>query len=127
MKSLFLRIFLSFWVAIALFVVLAILAVVAFRPQRNRTWESLAINSLAESVSVYEQGGQKQLRAYLDNLELTQHVRVHIYDEQGNEISGRAAPSWLEHIALGKPIPPRDGILFPTPRVIVETKPFAAA
>ncbi len=41
MKSLFLKIFFSFWLAIALFVVLAILVVMVFRPQRNPTWESL--------------------------------------------------------------------------------------
>ena len=122
MKSLFLRIFLSFWLAIALFVVLAILAVVAFRPQRNPTWESLATSALADSVGVYEQGGAHQLRAYLENLESTQHVRAHVFDEQGNEISGRAAPVWLEHIALGKPLLNRDGILFPAPRVIVESR-----
>jgi len=122
MKSLFLRIFLSFWLAIALFVVLAILAVVAFRPQRTPTWESLATTALADSVDAYEQGGAHQLRAYLENLEATQHVRAHVFDEQGNEISGRAAPAWLEHLALGKPLLPRDGILFPAPRVIVESR-----
>jgi two-component system sensor histidine kinase CpxA len=122
MKSLFLRIFLSFWLAIALFVVLAILAVVAFRPQRNPTWESLATTSLADAVGVYEQGGAHELRAYLESVEAAQHVHVHIFDEQGNEISGRAAPAWLEHIALGKPVPPRDGILFPAPRVMVESR-----
>jgi len=37
MKSLFLKIFLSFWVAQALFLVLAILVMLAFRPQRNST------------------------------------------------------------------------------------------
>jgi two-component system sensor histidine kinase CpxA len=122
MKSLFLRIFLSFWLAIALFVVLAILAVEVFRPQRNPTWESLATNTLADSVAAYEQGGRHQLREYLGGIEAAQHVRIHIFDEQGNEISGRAAPVWLEHIALGKPIPARDGILFPTPRVVVESR-----
>lgn len=122
MKSLFLRIFLSFWLAIALFVVLAILAVEVFRPQRNPTWESLATNTLADSVAAYEQGGRHQLRDYLQGIEIAQHVRIHIFDEQGNEISGRAAPVWLEHIALGKPIPARDGILFPTPRVVIESR-----
>jgi signal transduction histidine kinase len=122
MKSLFLRIFLSFWGAIALFVVLTILAVVAFRPQRNPTWTSLATTSLADAVGVYEQGGPHRLREYLENLELTQRVRVHVFDEQGNEISGRAAPVWLEHMALGKPLPPRDGLLIPAPRVMIESR-----
>jgi len=122
MKSLFLRIFLSFWLAIALFVMLTILAVVVFRPQRNPTWTSLATTSLADAVGIYEQGGAQRLRGYLENLELTQRVHVHIFDEQGNEISGRHAPAWIEHLALGKPLPPRDGILIPSPRVVVESR-----
>ena len=51
MKSLFLKIFLSFWLAIALFVVLAILVVMVFRPQRNPTWESLRSTALADAIS----------------------------------------------------------------------------
>ena len=122
MKTLFLRIFLSFWMAIALFVLLAILTVEVFRPQRNPTWESLATNTLTDSLAAYEQGGQHQIREYLENLEATEHVRVHVFDEQGNEISGRAAPVWVEHLALGKPVSPRDGILFPAPRIVVESR-----
>ncbi len=122
MKSLFLRIFLSFWLAIALFVMLTILAVVVLRPQRNPTWTSLVTTSLADSVAAYEQGGPHRLREYLDNLELTQRVHAHVFDEQGNEISGRAAPGWLEHMALGKPLPRRDGIRIPAPRVMIESR-----
>ncbi len=122
MKSLFLRIFLSFWLAIALFVMLTILAVVVLRPQRNPTWTSLVTTSLADSVAAYEQGGPHRLREYLDNLELTQRVHAHVFDEQGNEISGRAAPGWLEHMALGKPLPRRDRILIPAPRVMIESR-----
>src|SRR2546429_6272128 len=101
---------------------MAVLTVVVLRPQRNPTWESLATTALADSVAAYEQGGPHQLRTYLENLEATQHVRAHVFDEQGDEISGRAAPVWLEHLALGKPVHPRDGILFPTPRVQVESR-----
>lgn len=122
MKSLFLRIFLSFWLAIALFVMLTVLAVMVLRPQRNPTWTSLATTSLADSVAAYEQGGPHRLREYLENLELTQHVHAHVFDEQGNEISGRAAPVWLEHMALGKPLPRRDGILIGAPRVMIESR-----
>jgi two-component system sensor histidine kinase CpxA len=122
MKSLFLRIFLSFWLAIALFVMLTFLAVLVLRPQRNPTWTSLATTSLADSVAVYEQEGPHRLRDYLENLELTQRVHAHVFDEQGNEISGRGAPVWLEHMALGKPLPPRDGILIPAPRVMIESR-----
>jgi len=49
MKSLFLRIFLSFWMAQALFVVLAILVTVAFRP-RSSTWEGLRTTALNDAI-----------------------------------------------------------------------------
>ena len=54
MKSLFLKIFLSFWVAQALFLVLAILVMLAFRPQRNSTWEALRTTALTEAIDAYE-------------------------------------------------------------------------
>ena len=85
MKSLFLRIFLSFWVAQALFVVLAILVTLAFRPH-NPSWEALRTTALNDSVSAYEEGGDRQVRQYLIDLENTQHVRAYLFNEQGEEV-----------------------------------------
>ena len=86
MKSLFLRIFLSFWMAQALFVVLAILVTIAFRP-RSSTWEALRTTVLNEAVNAYEEGGESQLRQYMQNLERTQNVRAYLFDEQGTEFA----------------------------------------
>jgi two-component system, OmpR family, sensor histidine kinase CpxA len=116
MKSLFLKIFLSFWVALALFVVLAILVTLAFRP-RSATWEALRATALNDSVSAYEEGGSRQLRQYLENLDATQHVRAYLFDEQGEEISHRGAPDWAIRVASGGTRSPRDGIVFPPPPV----------
>lgn len=116
MKSLFLRIFLSFWIAQALFIVLAILVTVAFRP-RNATWEALRTAVLTEGVSDYEEGSQEKLREYLEGVEATQHVRVYLFDEHGVEISGRGAPDWAMRVAAGGPRTPHDGFLFPAPPV----------
>jgi two-component system sensor histidine kinase CpxA len=49
-------------------------------------------------------------------------VRAYLFDEQGNEISQRSLPSWLEHIATGKPGPLHPGMLFPRPQVLRESK-----
>ena len=89
MKSLFLKIFLSFWLAQALFLVLAIVVTLAFRPQRIATWETLQNTVLNEAVTEYEHGGEAPLRAYLEGLQETQHVRAFLFDEQGVEISRR--------------------------------------
>ena len=114
MKSLFLRIFLSFWMALALFVVLAVLVTLAFRP-RSSTWEALRTTVLNESVSAYEEGNETQLREYMESVEATQHVRAYLFDERGNELSGRPAPEWAIRVASGGPRMPRDGFIFPAP------------
>jgi len=116
MKSLFLRIFLSFWMAQALFVVAAILVTVAFRP-RNSTFEALRATALNEAVNAYEEGGQSQLHKYFDNLDATQHVRGFLFNEQGIELSGRQAPDWAMRVAAGGSRAPHDGFLFPAPPV----------
>ena len=116
MKSLFLRIFLSFWMALALFVVLAILVTLAFRP-RNSTWEGLRTTVLNEGVLAYEEGGEQKVLQYLENVETTQHVRAYLFDEHGIEISHRAAPDWAIRIAEGGPRMPRDGFIIPAPPV----------
>src|SRR5215469_16509274 len=116
MKSLFLRIFLSFWLAQALFVVLAILVTVAFRP-RPSTWETLRATVMNDSVSAYEEGGQGQLKRYFENLDATQHVRGYLFDEHEVELTGRGAPDWAIRVASGGRRTPRDGFLFPAPPV----------
>src|ERR1700686_1420986 len=114
MKSLFLRIFLSFWMALALFVALAILVTLAFRP-RSATWEALRISVLNDAVAAYEEGSEQQLQQYMTNLEATQKVRAYLFDERGIEVSGRAAPDWAIRVAAGGPPPPRAGVVFPGP------------
>ena len=114
MKSLFLRIFLSFWIAQALFVVLAIVVTIAFRP-RTSTWEALRTTVLNDAVSAYEEGGEENLRNYLENVDRTQHVRAYLFDERGNELSRRPAPEWAMRVASGGPRIPHDGFVFPAP------------
>lgn len=116
MKSLFVRIFLSFWIAQALFFVLAILVTLAFRP-RTSTWEALRTTALNEAVNTYEDGGAQRLREYLDDLDATQHVRAYLFDEHGVEVSGRGAPDWAIRVAEGGPRAPQNGFLFPAPPV----------
>jgi two-component system sensor histidine kinase CpxA len=121
MKSLFLKIFLSFWVAQALFIVLAMAVTLALRP-RSSTWEALRITALNDAVNAYEEGGSSQLRQYLENLESTQHVRAFLFDEQGEEVSHRGAPDWAVRMAMGGPRMPRDGVVFPPPPVLRDSR-----
>ena len=122
MKSLFLRIFISFWLAQALFLVLAILVMLALRPQRNASWEALRSTALTEAIDAYQQGGAAKAREYLENLQNKQHVRVYVFDEQGNEITGRISSGWAERVAAGRPLPAHHGVIFPRPQILTESK-----
>ncbi|PYX28028.1 MAG: two-component sensor histidine kinase [Acidobacteria bacterium] len=96
MRSLFLKIFLSFWAAQALFLVLAILVVIALRPTREPGIESMVARVATESVAAYKDGGEPAARSYVEDLENTQHVHAFIFDPSGKEISGRMVFPWIE-------------------------------
>jgi two-component system, OmpR family, sensor histidine kinase CpxA len=105
MRSLFLKIFLSFWLAQALFLALAIAVTLAFRPSRG-SWESLRARALTESVQAYEQGGADPALHALESFETAQHVRVFLFDEKGREVTGRPAPLWAQEMIKGLPMRP---------------------
>src|SRR5450756_2317801 len=107
MKSLFLKIFLSFWAAQALFLVLAILVTIALRPARHGI-ESQGPQILAEVVNAYQSGGERAAHDYVEELWRTQHVRAFVFDPAGHELSGRQAPLWIEDARQGGP--PRGGL-----------------
>ena len=100
MKSLFLKIFLSFWAALALSLVLAIVVTIALRPTRHGI-ENQAPQTLAEAVNAYQTSGQRGVHDYLEELFRTQHVRAFVFDPAGHELSGRHVPSWIEGSRVG--------------------------
>jgi two-component system, OmpR family, sensor histidine kinase CpxA len=108
MKSLFLKIFLSFWAALALSLVLAILVTIALRPARHGI-ESQGLQTLAEAVNAYQSGGEHGAHEYVEELWHTQHVRVFVFDASGHELAGRPVPPWIEDVRQG--VPPRGGPL----------------
>ncbi|HTR65867.1 MAG TPA: ATP-binding protein [Terriglobales bacterium] len=102
MRSLFLKIFLSFWLAQALFLVLAVLVTLGVRLQReNATWEALQAKVANEAVRAYERGGEAEARQYLDNLQESQQVRAFLFSAQGQEISGGRPPEWIRDVERG--------------------------
>ncbi|PYV74302.1 MAG: hypothetical protein DMG97_09115, partial [Acidobacteria bacterium] len=94
MRSLFLKIFLSFWLATALIVAIGILLTVATRPTRQiSAIEALQGKFLGEAVDAYQIGGTPKLREYLWNLQGTQHVHAMLFNETGN-LMGHPMPPW---------------------------------
>jgi len=96
MRSLFLKIFLSFWAAQALFLVLAILVVIALRPTREPGIESLGARVITEAVSSHQSGGERAASDYLEELQRTQNLHAFVFDPSGREISGRMVFPWIE-------------------------------
>jgi two-component system sensor histidine kinase CpxA len=107
MKSLFLKIFLSFWAAQALFLVLAILATIALNPRHGI--ESQAPQILAETVNAYQSGGERAAHDYLEGIFRTQHARAFVFDPSGHDLTGRQAPPFIEDVRQG--LPPRESPL----------------
>ena len=101
MKSLFLRIFLSFWAAQALFIVLAILVTIAMSPRR-RGIENRELEVLAEAVNAYQSGGETAAHDFLEEVWRSDHVRAFLFDPTGRELSGRHVPPWIEDVRRGQ-------------------------
>jgi two-component system sensor histidine kinase CpxA len=103
MKSLFLRIFLFYWVAQALFMVLAIIIATALRPSREiSNLQSEEATFLSETVQAYQKGGETAAWKYLRGVRETYHVRVFVADEQGTDLLGRKPPEWVRRAQLGE-------------------------
>jgi two-component system, OmpR family, sensor histidine kinase CpxA len=102
MRSLFLKIFLSYWVAQALFVILAISVTLAIRPQGEPArWEFFRTTVANRAAAAYERGGSPELREDLEHVERAVHDRVFFFDDQGRELAGRDAPEWARQLAAG--------------------------
>lgn len=97
MRSLFLRIFLSFWLALALSLVIAILLTIATRPTRELTSvEAMQPKFLSDAVDAYRRGGSPGLEEYLRTERDTQHVRSVLFDEHGPLVAHPVRPWFTE-------------------------------
>lgn len=103
MRSLFLKIFLSYWLAQALFLVLAIIVTFALRPSREiSNLQAQEPRFLSEALQAYQAGGEDAARKYLRGVHDSQHVRLFIFDDQGRDLLGRKAPEWIERVRRGR-------------------------
>ncbi len=102
MRSIFVRIFLSYWVAQALFIVLAILVTSSFRPSAEiSSLESQKTKFLTEAVQAYHSGGETAAWKYLRGVHDAQRVRLYIFDEAGHDLLSRKPPDWVEKASRG--------------------------
>lgn len=103
MKSLFLKIFLSFWLAQALIVALVVIATVVFRPQTESPfWEYIKEHTAQQLVAAYQTGGSPALNKQIDQLNKTFRFQAYLFDDQGRELAGRTAPAWAQRLSRGQ-------------------------
>ena len=103
MKSLFVRIFLSFWLAQALFVVLAILVTVTTRPPSDiASLQAQQSKLLSEAVAAHEAGGEQGLWHYLRSVHESRGVRLYLFDAENHDLLGRRPPPPVMDTVLGK-------------------------
>ena len=102
MKSLFLKIFVSYWMAQALFFMLAILVAYAMRPSREIAYlQAQEARFLNDAIQANQSGGEQGVWKYLRGVHDSYHVRLFVIDEQGHDILGRKPPEWLERAQRG--------------------------
>jgi two-component system sensor histidine kinase CpxA len=103
MRSLFLKIFLSYWIAQALFLVLAILVTLAIHPSGEiASVQAQQARFLNEAVQAYQKGGEEGARTYLRSVRDAQHIRLFLFDENTRDVTGRIPPEWILRVARGQ-------------------------
>jgi two-component system sensor histidine kinase CpxA len=102
-KSLFLKIFLWFWLAMTLVGAALLITTEITRPDvrlpRWREFTGDTISYYAErSAAVLEEGGREALDSYLEEIEQTSQIRATVFDSQGNQVSGHSAPRGADEL-----------------------------
>ena len=100
MRSLFFKIFIWFWLAMALVVLAhALSTMLVFDETPKRRLEGdLAMLGLT-ATEKYEQGGKAGADSYLGLLERTTHNRAYLFDVDANQVAGREAPPMIVEMA----------------------------
>ncbi|HEY0170239.1 MAG TPA: ATP-binding protein [Pyrinomonadaceae bacterium] len=140
MRSLFLKVFLWFWFAMALVIGVFTLTTHLTRPEPSfrppHIVEMVLTNYGRGAASAYETGGAAALEEYLRRVEHETDIRMHLFDADGRELTGHGAPALVSEAAKqvartgepvfrnlrpgmleARPVPARDGgvYVFVTP------------
>ena len=101
MRSLFLRIFLAFWLTSALAGLAFVIATALMQPEPF--WQYVTGDASASdarsALEVYERDGAQALAAHLERLGDDRGARVYVFDDAGTEVTGREYPRFVHRIA----------------------------
>ena len=101
-RSLYLKIFIWFWLAMILINVVLFAAFALTRPTpTRRSWRDLAQTgpNAQRAAEIYEQSGPGALSAALQATEKATGVGATFFDEYGKELSGRAVPPGAQELS----------------------------
>jgi len=101
-RSLFLKIFVWFWLAMIIINVVLFAAVALTRPTpTRRSWRDLAQTgpNAQRAAEIYEQSGPGALSASLQATEKASGVSATFFDEAGKELSGRTVPQKAQELS----------------------------
>lgn len=117
MRSLYWRIFLSFWLALALILVGTVtVAVNAELRQRFTLPWAERTEIYIDATKAFETGGPKALDAWLRQLQPADiRAQTYVIDPEGHEVLGRAIPDFLRLDAAPAAGPPRSVLATPRP------------
>lgn len=108
MRSLFAKIFISFWIAQALFFVLVVLVTWVIRQQGEAGVGAAQSKILNDAVATYEKNGKNALLQYLEGIRNSQHTRAFLLNERGEGVDGRPVPEWVRRNESQPPGVPGD-------------------
>ncbi len=100
--SLFLKIFIWFWLAMILINVALFAAVAITRPTpTGRSWRDLTMvgPNAQKAGDTYDQGGSAALAIYLREAENSSGINAVFFDDNGQELSGRVTPAGASELA----------------------------
>jgi two-component system sensor histidine kinase CpxA len=101
-RSLYLKIFIWFWLAMIIINVVLFAAFALTRPTpTRRSWRDLAQTgqNSQKAAEIYEQSGSRALSAALQATEKSSGVAATFFDETGEELSGRTVPQKAQELS----------------------------
>jgi len=102
MRSLFLKIFLWFGLAMVVINVASFVTgiVTERRSQPRHSPMAQTFGVFAQTAAeIFARDGQPALASYLDRVEAASHIHAVLFDEHGNEVSGRTLPNGAKELA----------------------------
>lgn len=102
MRSLFLKIFLWYWLGMILANVALFFAFAATRPtQSNRPWRDLSLvgSTAQKGAEIYDNEGQSALARYLQEFEQSNGIESVLMNDKGAELSGHPVPQGWQDLA----------------------------